>query len=70
VCGDEITIADYFAAELLHNCTLIGGNFAKYPSVDRWMKSMKALPSWSKVNEAVDGFAGMLKGKSFVTIGA
>jgi hypothetical protein len=34
------------------------------------LKTMRALPTWNKVHEAVDGFAASLKGKSFVTIGA
>lgn len=70
LCGDEITIADYFAAGILSCGELIGVSFAKYPNVDRWMKSMKALPSWGKVNEAFDGFAASLKGKPFVTVSA
>lgn len=70
ICGDAITIADYFAAEIVSSGALIGASFKKYPNVDRWLKTMRALPSWSKVNEAVDGFAASLKGKSFVTIEA
>ncbi|MDF2698298.1 MAG: glutathione S-transferase domain protein, partial [Labilithrix sp.] len=56
ICGDEITIADYFAAEVFSCGALIGATFTKYPNVDRWMKTMRALPNWSKVNEAIDGF--------------
>jgi len=70
LCGDDITIADYFAAEIFSCGDLIGVNFAKWPNVDRWMKSMRALPSWSTVNEAANGFASSLKGKQFVTLGA
>jgi glutathione S-transferase len=70
MCGDQITIADYFAAEVLSCGALIGAGFKKHPNVDRWMNTMKALPSWAKVNEAVDGFAASMKGKEFVTIGA
>jgi glutathione S-transferase len=70
LCGDEITIADYFAAEVFSCGALIGVGFAKFPNVDRWFKTMQALPSWKKVNEVVDGFAASLKGKPFVTIGA
>lgn len=70
VCGDAITIADYFAAEVLSAGALIGASFARYPNVDRWMKSMQALPSWKKVNEVLEGFAASLKGKPFVTLGA
>jgi glutathione S-transferase len=68
LCGDEITIADYFGAELLGAGDLIGVSFKRYPNVDRWMTTMRALPTWKKVNEAADGFAASLKGKPFVTI--
>lgn len=70
MCGDEISIADYFAAEVFSCGDLIGVNFAKWPNVDRWMKSMRALPSWNTVNETLNGFAGSLKGKQFITLGA
>ena len=68
LCGDEITIADYFGAEILAAADLIGQTYTKFPNVDRWMKSMRALPGWKKVNEATDGFAASLKGKQFVTV--
>jgi glutathione S-transferase len=68
VCGAEITIADYFGAEILSAGELIGVSFKRFPNVDRWMGAMKALPSWRKVNEVFDGFASSLRGKPFVTI--
>jgi glutathione S-transferase len=68
LCGSQITIADYFGAEILSAGDLIGVSFKRYPNVDRWMSSMRALPSWKKVHEVIDGFAASLKGKSFVTI--
>jgi glutathione S-transferase len=70
LCGDEITIADYFGAGIIELGTVIGTTFQKYPNVDRWTKTMRALPNWAKVNEAANGFAASLKGKSFVTVGA
>ncbi len=70
LCGDEITIADHFAAGIISLGEVIGTSFAKYPNVDRWMKSMKALPSWNKVHEVFDGFAASQKGKPFVTVSA
>jgi glutathione S-transferase len=69
LCGEEITIADYFAAEILSAGDLIGVSLKRYPNVDRWMGTMRALPSWKKVNEAHEGFAASLKDKKFVTIG-
>jgi glutathione S-transferase len=68
LCGDDITLADYFAAGIIVTGSLIRINYARFPNVDRWLKTMQALPSWKRVHEAVDGFAGMLKEKSFVTI--
>lgn len=70
LCGDEITLADYFASAIISCGDLIGATFTKYPNVDRWMKTMRALPSWNKVNEVLNGFAASLKGKSFVTLDA
>ena len=68
LCGDDITIADYLGAEILSCGDTIGVSFKRFPNVDRWMATMRALPSWKNVNEAVDGFAASLKGKEFVTI--
>ncbi|MGZ3418092.1 MAG: glutathione S-transferase family protein [Polyangiales bacterium] len=66
--GDEITIADYFAAQILSAGDLIGVNLAKYPNIDRYMKTMRALPKWKQTNEVADGFAASLKDKQFTTI--
>jgi len=68
LCGDTITIADYFGAEILAAGDLIGVTYKRFPNVDRWMSTMRALPGWKKTNEATDGFAASLKGKKFVTI--
>ena len=68
LCGDKITIADYFGAEILAAADLIGQTYTRFPNIDRWMASMRALPGWKKVNEATDGFAASLKGKTFVTV--
>jgi len=68
VCGDTITIADYFGVCLVTAGELTGCDYSKYPNVNRWIGTMKQLKSWAKVSEVVYGFAGSLKGKSFVTI--
>jgi glutathione S-transferase len=68
LCGDSITIADYFGAEILAAGDLIGVSYKRFPNVDRWMGTMRTLPSWKKTNEATDGFAASLRDKKFVTI--
>lgn len=68
LCGDSITIADYFGVCLITLGELTRCDFSKYPNVNRWINTMKQLKSWGKVNEVLYGFAGQLKDKPFVTI--
>ena len=66
--GDAITVADYLGAEMVGLGDLIRCNYSAYPNVERWMRNMKALKSWPKVNEVFYGFAGSLKDAKFVAI--
>jgi glutathione S-transferase len=68
VCGDAITIADYMGAVYLSAGELIGCTFDRFKNVNRWMNSMKALPSWSTVSDVHNGFVQSLKDKKFVKI--
>lgn len=68
LCGDRITIADYFAAQIVNVGSLVGARYERYHKLQRWLELMKALPSWSAVNEVFDGFAASLKGGSHVTL--
>ena len=60
ICGDAMTIADYYAAPFVALGGLVGSDYAAYPNVQRWLARMKALPSWRKVNEAIDGYGATL----------
>ncbi|HEX9618491.1 MAG TPA: glutathione S-transferase family protein, partial [Polyangiaceae bacterium] len=68
VCGDQITIADYFGACLVTLGEIIRCDFSKFPNVNRWLGNMKQLKSWPKVNEALYGFAGAVKDQAFQAI--
>jgi glutathione S-transferase len=68
LCGDAITIADYFAAPFITLGEAIRCDYSAYPNVQRWLSVMKALPSWRKANEAIDGFAASLKDAQFETL--
>ena len=68
LCGDEITIADYFGAGIVSIGDLIGCDFAAYPNVQRWLGNMRKLKSWDAVNAMFNGFAGMNKGREFVRL--
>ena len=68
VCGPAITLADYLGAEMVGAGDLIRCDLAPYPNLKRWMDTMKALPAWPKVHEAIQGFAASLKDKPFVSV--
>jgi len=68
LCGDRITIADYFGSGLVSIGELIGCDFAGYPNIQRWLGNMKRLESWDKVNEVFNGFAAANKGGKFVRV--
>ena len=68
VCGDAITIADYFGAGLLTLGEVIGCDFAAYPYVQGWLARIKALKSWKSVNATLDGITAAHKGESFATV--
>jgi glutathione S-transferase len=68
LCGDQITLADYVGAEMVKVGELVHCEYLDYPNVRRWIGHMKALPSWGKVHEVVDGLIVSLKDKPFVSI--
>jgi glutathione S-transferase len=68
LAGDACTIADYFGAGMLSAGELIRVDFSGFPNLHRWYESMRALPSWPKVSEALEGFKEMLKEMPFVSI--
>lgn len=68
LCGDKITIADYFGAGIVSLGEIIGVDFSPYPNVQRWLDAMTKLPNWNKVNEAFYGLRDAVKGQPFVTL--
>ena len=68
LCGDQITLCDYFGIELVLIGELVGSEYEAYPNIKRWMNNMKQLKNWTQVHTAFDGFAASLKGKTFIRI--
>jgi Glutathione S-transferase len=67
VCGDDITIADYLGATMVIGGEAIECDFRAYPNISRWLRNMKALRSWNKVNEVFyQALVDPNKGKEFV----
>ncbi len=65
VCGDEISLADYLGGCFVTAGDWIRVDYSKYPNVNRWVQSLRALPSWNAVNEVHSGFAKSLEAKTF-----
>jgi glutathione S-transferase len=68
LCGDTITIADYFGASFIALGDVTRLDYSAYPNVTRWLGNMKRLKSWNRVFEAIDGFGASLKDKQFETL--
>ncbi|MCL2430074.1 MAG: glutathione S-transferase family protein [Alphaproteobacteria bacterium] len=68
LCGDQVTIADYFGACLVSIGEIIKVDFSAYPNIRRWLDNMAKLRAWPKVNEAFYGLVGAVKEQPFVTI--
>jgi glutathione S-transferase len=68
LCGDQVTIADYFGGPMISLGEVIGCNYAPYPNVTRWLGNVKKLKSWSKVNEGFYGLVNSVKDKTFQAI--
>ena len=62
LCGDKITIADYYGASFVNTAAIVGSDLSSYPNIKRWLGNMKKLKSWPKTFEVVEGFAASLKG--------
>ena len=68
LCGDAMTIADYFASSFVALAELVGSDLAPYPNVRAWLGRMKALPHWAEVNQVIEGYAATLKGQAMVAV--
>ncbi len=68
LCGDQITIADYFGSCLVTMGEIIGCQWTKYPNVNRWVGNMKKLGSWNRINEVMYGFANSVKDQMFEVV--
>jgi len=68
LCGETVTIADYFGGEIIALGELVRCDYSPYPNLQRWLGRMKALPSWKKVHEAFDGFRTSVKEMPFAAV--
>jgi glutathione S-transferase len=66
LCGDQMTIADYFGIGLITLGEVIRVDFSVWPNVQRWMNNVKqSLKSWDKVNEVFYGLVHSVRDQKF-----
>lgn len=68
LCGEEISIADYFGAGLVTIGEFIGCDFGAYPNVQRWLGRLKQLGHWNQVNEMFAAAVARNKAKRFAAL--
>jgi glutathione S-transferase len=68
LCGNEISIADYFGAAIIEVGKVIGCDLSAYPNLDRWLGGMRKLKHWPEVHKVFYGFADSMRGQRFEAI--
>ena len=68
LCGDSLSIADYFASGILSLGELTGCDFSPWSNVQRWYKGMQDLPNWKSANAALYVWADHTKGQDYVRV--
>ncbi|MEZ6028725.1 MAG: glutathione S-transferase family protein [Hyphomonadaceae bacterium] len=56
ICGDTITIADYFGSGIVSAGELVGFDLRPWSNVWRWLNTMKSLPTWDEVHAGFYGW--------------
>lgn len=68
LCGNAITIADYFASGIVSLGDVIGCTFAAWPNVVRWIDTMRGRPNWQNANAGLRAWADLARGPHYVTV--
>jgi glutathione S-transferase len=68
LCGDQMTIADYFGSSFVALAEIVHSDLSAYPNVKRWLGRMKQLKNWDKVYETINGYAASLKDAKLETV--
>ena len=68
MCGEHMTIADYFASGILSLGELPGYDFAEWPHIQRWYQQMQDLPNWQGANAALYAWAKAVKGPEYLRL--
>ncbi len=65
LCGDEVTIADYFGMGIFSLGEVVRCDLSAYANINRWIGNMKGRANWSTVNETFYGFVGSVESQPY-----
>ena len=69
LCGNQLTIADYLGIGMITLGEVPRFDYAPWKNLSRWIATMKARPTWGKVNEGFYAyFVAPYKDAPFVTL--
>jgi glutathione S-transferase len=61
VCGEEISLADYFGAAIVSLGRTVAFDFSPYPAIVAWLARMSERPSWPIANAAFNGWLSAIE---------
>lgn len=64
ICGETITIADYFGSGIVSAGELIGYDLRPWANVSRWLNTMKSLPTWDEVHAGFYGWRSAVEAQT------
>ena len=68
LCGNQLTIADYFGAAVTTAGELVHCDLSAYPNIKRWLDTFKAGPNYAKIYETFNSFVASTKGQPWQAI--
>ncbi|MFT5180132.1 MAG: glutathione S-transferase [Alphaproteobacteria bacterium] len=68
MCGETMTLADYFASGVISVGEVIGCTFEAYPNVRAWYDRIQALPNWQSANGGVYQWAKFAEGPEYLVV--
>lgn len=67
ICGNEITIADYFGSGIVSAGELINFDLRPWANVTRWKNTMKSLATWDEVHAGFYGWCSAVEAQNKAT---
>lgn len=64
ICGETITIADYFGSGVVSAGELVGFDLRPWANVTRWLNTMKSLPTWDEVHAGFYGWRSAVEAQT------